>query len=269
MDLTGIAPVLLAFGGGVFTWGMTALGAATVLFARDVDRRVLDSTLGFAAGVMLAASCFSLLLPALALAEGGPLPHWVPATVGFLAGGAFLAVLDKLLPHLHLGRATRDAEGPRTRLRRATLLVLALTLHNLPEGIAVGVAFGGVDATAQGAPSVREALVLTLGIGVQDIPEGLALAFPLRRDGMSIGRAFFYGQLSGVVEPVGALLGAWAVGLSTALLPYALGFAAGAMVFVVIEELIPEAQSHEDTDLSTFGAMIGFAAMMVLDTALG
>lgn len=267
MHLSDASPVLLAFLGGLYTWGMTGLGAAVVFLARDVDRRVLDGTLGFAAGVMLAASCFSLLLPALALAEGGPVPAWVPATVGFLAGGLFLGLLDKLLPHLHLGRPTAAAEGPRTHLPRSTLLLLALTLHNLPEGIAVGVAFGGTGSP--GGPSIGEALVLTLGIGIQDVPEGLALAFPLRREGMSVWRAFMYGQLSGAVEPIGALLGAWAVGLSTALLPYALGFAAGAMVFVVVEELIPEAQANGDTDLPTVGAMIGFAMMMVLDTALG
>lgn len=265
-SLAELSPVLLALGGGIFTWAATAFGAAGVFFARDVDRRFMDAALGFAAGVMLAASCFSLLLPALDLAEGAGAPRWLPATVGFLLGGAFLWALDHALPHLHLGQPLSAAEGPRSRLPRTTLLVLALTLHNLPEGVAVGVAFG---AEGHDAASLAGAAALTLGIGIQDVPEGLALALPLRREGMSIGRAFLLGQLSGVVEPVGALLGAGAVALSTALLPYALGFAAGAMIYVVVEELIPEAQAHGDTDLPTIGAMIGFAGMMVLDTAFG
>lgn len=268
-QLAGLSPVLLALGAGVFTWAATALGAAGVFFARDLDRRVLDTALGFAAGVMLAASCFSLLLPALELAEGGPVPHWLPAAVGFVAGGAFLWALDHALPHLHLGSPTEAAEGPRSKLSRSTLLVIALTLHNLPEGIAVGVAFGAVEANGSFGASVASAAALTFGIALQDIPEGLALALPLRREGMSRARAFVWGQLSGAVEPVGALLGAIAVALSNAVLPYALGFAAGAMVFVVIEELIPEAQAHGDTNLPTVGAMLGFAGMMVLDTAFG
>ncbi len=262
--LAGLPTLLLALGGGTFTWAATALGAAGVFLARDVDRRMLDAALGFAAGVMLAASFFSLLLPALDLAEGGPLPRWVPATVGFVAGGVFLWALDHLLPHLHLGGPA--AEGPRSRLPRTTLLVLALTLHNIPEGVAVGVGFGAVG---HDGASVAGAAALALGIGVQDIPEGLALALPLRREGMSTLRAFWYGQLSGFVEPLGALVGAGAVALSTSLLPYALGFAAGAMVYVVIEELIPEAQAHGDTDLPTVGAMVGFTGMMILDTAFG
>ncbi|MES2644045.1 MAG: ZIP family metal transporter [Myxococcota bacterium] len=262
--LVSLSPLLLALGGGLFTWGMTAVGAAAVFFARDVDRRVMDAALGFAAGVMLAASCFSLLLPALALSRDGPLPVWLPATVGFLAGGAFLWALDRLVPHLHLNQPATGPEGPRVRLSSTTLLFLALTLHNFPEGVAVGVAFG---ATGQDVASLAGAATLTLGIGVQNLPEGLALALPLRREGLSVARAFLLGQASGIVEPVGAVLGAAAVTISTALLPYALGFAAGAMVFVVIEELLPEAQAHGDTDLPTLGAMVGFAGMMVLDTA--
>lgn len=257
--------MLLALGGGLFTWAATALGAAGVFFARDVDRRVMDAALGFAAGVMLAASCFSLLLPAIEMSEGGPTPRWLPATVGFLLGGAFLWALDHALPHLHLGQPVTRAEGPPSHLSRSTLLFLALTLHNLPEGVAVGVAYGA----SHDAASIASASALALGIGIQDVPEGLALALPLRREGMTVLRAFALGQLSGIVEPVGALIGAAAVALSTALLPYALGFAAGAMVYVVVEELIPEAQAHGDTDLPTVGAMVGFAAMMVLDTAFG
>lgn len=262
--LAHLPPILLALGGGLFTWGATALGAAGVFVGRDPDRRVMDSALGFAAGVMLAASCFSLLLPALTLAEHGPLPRWFPATVGFLAGGAVLWALDRLVPHLHLGQPFASREGPRVRLAPTTLLFLAMTLHNIPEGVAVGVAFG---AAGHEATSLAGASTLALGIAVQDIPEGLALALPLRSAGFSRARAFWLGQLSGIVEPIGAILGAAAVALSTAVLPYALGFAAGAMVFVVIEELLPEAQAHGDTDLPTLGAMIGFAGMMVLDTA--
>ena len=224
--------------------------------------------LGFAAGVMIAASFWSLLNPAIEMAEAAGGPAWVPATVGFLAGGAFLWLVDKILPHLHLGLPTDRAEGVRTGWQRSILLVLAITLHNIPEGLAVGVAFGAVAA---GFPSatLAGAVALAIGIGIQNFPEGTAVSVPLRREGMSRLRAFWYGQLSATVEPVAGVIGAAAVLLMRPILPYALAFAAGAMIFVVVEELIPEAQQEQNTDVATIGAMLGFAIMMTLDVALG
>ncbi len=252
----------------LFTWGMTAAGAALVFLTKAVNRRLLDSMLGFAAGVMIAASFWSLLLPALDLAQDGPLPAWAPALIGFLAGGLFLALIDKVIPHLHLGFSREEAEGPRTSWRRSVLLVTAITIHNIPEGLAVGVAFG---AAAAGIPEagLGAAVALALGIGIQNFPEGAAVSMPLRADGLPRWKAFMLGQLSGVVEPVAAVLGAVAVVAARGLLPYALSFAAGAMIFVVVEELIPESQRGGDTDLATVGALGGFAVMMVLDVALG
>jgi zinc transporter, ZIP family len=225
--------------------------------------------LGFAAGVMIAASYWSLLAPAIEMAEQtSSLPAWVPATVGFLLGGAFLWGVDKTLPHLHLGLSTEEAEGIPTRWQRSILLVLAITMHNFPEGLAVGVAFGAVAA---GLPSaaLMGAVVLALGIGLQNFPEGMAVSIPLRREGLSRSRAFFFGQLSGAVEPIAGVLGAAAVVLMRPILPYALAFAAGAMIYVVVEELIPESQLESITDVATIGAMLGFAVMMTLDVALG
>jgi ZIP family zinc transporter len=264
-ELHPIWQALLATG---FTWFLTALGAAAVFFCREIRRQVLDGMLGFAAGVMIAASFWSLLNPAIEMAEAAGGPAWVPATVGFLAGGAFLWLVDKILPHLHLGLPTDRAEGVRTGWQRSILLVLAITLHNIPEGLAVGVAFGAVAA---GFPSatLAGAVALAIGIGIQNFPEGTAVSVPLRREGMSRLRAFWYGQLSATVEPVAGVIGAAAVLLMRPILPYALAFAAGAMIFVVVEELIPEAQQEQNTDVATIGAMLGFAIMMTLDVALG
>ena len=264
-ELHPIWQALLATG---FTWFLTALGAAAVFFCREIRRQVLDGMLGFAAGVMIAASFWSLLNPAIEMAEAAGGPAWVPATVGFLAGGAFLWLVDKILPHLHLGLPTDRAEGVRTSWQRSILLVLAITLHNIPEGLAVGVAFGAVAA---GLPSatLAGAVALAIGIGIQNFPEGTAVSVPLRREGMSRLRAFWYGQLSATVEPVAGVIGAAAVLLMRPILPYALAFAAGAMIFVVVEELIPEAQQEQNTDVATIGAMLGFAIMMTLDVALG
>jgi ZIP family zinc transporter len=224
--------------------------------------------LGMAAGVMIAASFWSLLAPAIELSAELGVPKWLPATVGFLAGGAFLWSVDKILPHLHVGFAVSEAEGIKTSWQRSTLLVLAITLHNIPEGLAVGVAFGAVAHGIPGA-TLGGAIALALGIGLQNFPEGTAVAMPLRREGMSIRKSFFCGQLSGIVEPMAGVLGALAVIVMRPILPYALAFAAGAMIFVVVEELIPEAQRKGDTDIPTIGAMLGFAIMMVLDVALG
>ncbi|NWF77172.1 MAG: ZIP family metal transporter [Chloroflexi bacterium] len=266
--LQGLHPVLQALLATCFTWAMTAAGAAVVFTAKDISRRVLDAMLGFAAGVMIAASYWSLLAPAIEMSEGKSIPSWLPAVIGFLAGGLFLRVIDKVLPHLHIGFPTEEAEGVKTAWRRSTLLILAITLHNFPEGLAVGVAFGalaaGLPATTLGA-----AIALAIGIGIQNFPEGLAVSLPLRREGLSRRKSFWYGQLSGVVEPVAGVVGAATVIVAQPILPYALAFAAGAMIFVVIEELVPEAQRGGNTDLATMGGMVGFAVMMLLDVALG
>ncbi len=265
---SSLSPILQALLGTLFTWFVTALGAAMVFLFRTVNRRLLNSMLGFAAGVMIAASFWSLLAPALEMAAEGPLPEWIPAAVGFLLGGAFLWVVDRILPHLHLGLPIEEAEGIRTGWQRSILLVLAITMHNIPEGLAVGVAFGAVGAGLPAA-SLAGAVALAIGIGLQNFPEGAAVSIPLRREGFSRRRAFWYGQLSGVVEPVAAVIGAATVLLVRPLLPYALAFAAGAMIYVVVEELIPESQSDKNTDPATIGAMLGFVLMMVLDVALG
>ena len=265
---TALHPVWQALVATGFTWFLTALGAGAVFFFREINRKMLDGMLGFAAGVMIAASFWSLLNPAIEMAEAAGGVPWVPATFGFLMGGAFLWLVDKILPHLHVGLPTDRAEGVRTGWQRSILLVLAITLHNIPEGLAVGVAFGAVAA---GLPSatLAGAVALAIGIGIQNFPEGTAVAVPLRREGMSRLKAFWYGQLSATVEPVAGVIGAAAVLLMRPILPYALAFAAGAMIFVVVEELIPEAQQEQNTDIATTGAMLGFAVMMTLDVALG
>lgn len=266
-----LSPIMQALLGGLFTWGVTALGAALVFFTRSVKDALLDSMMGFAAGVMIAASVWSLIIPSIDMAEAQGVIPWLPAVIGFLGGGVFLRLCDAYLPHLHIGLPKTEAEGIPTKWRRSTLLVLAITLHNIPEGLAVGVLFGaaasGVDPT--GTASVAAAITLALGIGIQNFPEGVSVSLPLRRDGMGIGKSFWYGQLSGVVEPVSAVVGAVAVIFVRPLLPYALAFAAGAMIYVVVEELIPESQQHGNTDIATLGTMIGFSLMMVLDVALG
>jgi zinc transporter, ZIP family len=262
-------PALQAFLATLFTWGVTALGSALVFFFKTIHQRVLDAMMGFAAGVMIAASFWSLLAPAIELsASVSRLPAWAPALIGFLAGGVFLAVVDKILPHLHPSLALEQAEGIATNWRRSVLLVLAITLHNIPEGLAVGIAFGAVVHQLPGA-TLGAAVALAIGIGLQNFPEGTAVSVPLRREGMSRGKAFWYGQLSGIVEPVFGVLGAVAVLSMKPLLPYALSFAAGAMLFVVVEELIPESQRAGNTDLATLATMLGFSVMMVLDVALG
>ena len=261
-------PILQALLATIFTWGMTAAGAATVFLAKNVSRRLLNAMLGFAAGVMIAASFWSLLAPAIEMSEGSGVPGWIPATVGFLLGGAFLWVVDRILPHLHLGLEIEEAEGIKTTWQRSVLLVTAITLHNFPEGLAVGVAFGAVAAGLPAA-TLAGAIALAIGIGIQNFPEGLAVSMPLRREGFSRRKSFLYGQASGLVEPVAGVLGAAAVLLMQPILPYALSFAAGAMIYVVVEELIPESQQGQDTHMSTIGAMLGFAVMMILDVALG
>lgn len=262
-------PIVQALLATCFTWGVTALGAATVFVFRTLNRRMLDGMLGFAAGVMIAASFWSLLAPAIEMAEATlSVPAWVPAVLGFIAGGGFLCVVDSLLPHLHLGFPTSEAEGIHTHWSRSILLVLAITLHNIPEGLAVGVAFGALGADLPSA-SLAGAVALALGIGIQNFPEGAAVSIPLRREGMSRIKSFWYGQASGVVEPMAGVLGAALVMLMQPILPYALAFAAGAMIYVVVEELIPESQLEKNTHVATIGAIVGFAVMMMLDVALG
>ncbi len=255
----------------LFTWGVTAIGAATVFFFKTINKKVLNAMLGFAAGVMIAASFWSLLAPAIEMAEEVGQNAVLMAAVGFLSGGLFLFIADKLLPHLHMGQKTKDAEGIKTSWERSVLLVLAITLHNIPEGLAVGVAFG---AAALGLPSatMAGAIALALGIGLQNFPEGAAVSIPLRREGMSRFKSFLYGQASGIVEPFAGVLGAYAVVHMQQILPFALAFAAGAMIYVVVEELIPEAHQGNDnmrSDIATIGCLIGFTVMMVLDVALG
>jgi ZIP family zinc transporter len=261
-------PIWQALLATLFTWFLTAIGAAVVFFFKSVSRKILDGMLGFAAGVMIAASYWSLLAPAIEMAQELSLPSWVPATTGFLMGGVFLRIVDMVLPHLHLGFPMDEAEGLKTTWQRSVLLVLAITLHNLPEGLAIGVAFGAVAANLPSA-TLAGALALALGIGIQNLPEGTAVSVPLRREGMSKLKSFWYGQLSGVVEPIAGVLGAAAVLIMKPILPYALAFAAGAMIYVVVEELIPESHVGKNADIATMGAMLGFAVMMTLDVALG
>lgn len=261
-------PITQALLATLFTWAVTALGAALVFIFKTINKKVLNGMLGFAAGVMIAASFWSLLAPAIEMAEETNTPAWIPAAVGFLAGGAFLWGVDKLLPHLHIGSPIEEAEGIKTGWQRSILLVLAITLHNIPEGLAVGVAFGAIAANLPSA-SLAGAMALALGIGIQNFPEGAAVSIPLRREGLSRTKSFLYGQASGIVEPIAGVLGALAVIVMKPILPYALSFAAGAMIYVVVEELIPEAQQERNTDIATIGAMLGFTVMMVLDVALG
>lgn len=268
--MQNLHPLILALLAGAFTFGMTALGSAGILLRRDPSQRLMDVLLGFSAGVMLAASYWSLLAPSVEIsARTSPLP-WLPPAVGFAAGGIGLWGLDKIMPHAHLvvPGLSLEPEGLRTRWRRTTLLVLAITLHHIPEGIALGVAAGAVASAASGT-SIGAAVALALGLGVQNLPEGLAVSALLRREGASRGRAVYLGAMTGSVEPVAALFGAMLVGVSMVLLPYGLAFAAGAMVFVVIEELVPECQRSGHADAAVLAAIIGFTLMTVLDIALG
>jgi ZIP family zinc transporter len=262
----GLSPIVQALLATMFTWGLTALGAALVFGTKNVPRKVLDAMLGFAAGVMIAASFWSLLAPSISLSAEGPLPLWIPPLIGFLAGGFFLRLVDRVLPHLHPWMPLSEAEGIHTSWRRSMLLISAITLHNIPEGLAVGVAFGAVGAGIPEA-SLGAAIALSVGIGLQNFPEGAAVAMPLRREGISRSKSFFYGQLSAVVEPIAGVIGAAAVVLAKPILPYALAFAAGAMIFVVAEELVPEAK-RGSPDIAAMSLMVGFAVMMTLDVSL-
>ncbi|MCI6039572.1 MAG: ZIP family metal transporter [Clostridiales bacterium] len=261
-----MAPVYLAFLGTMFTFLATALGAATVFFfKKDIPHSMQRAFLGFAAGVMIAASVWSLLIPAMEIAEKSGTPAWLPAAGGFVLGAMFLLALDRLLPHLHPGSS--EPEGMKSSLARTTMLVLAVTLHNVPEGLAVGLAFG--LAGENSAMSLSGALALSLGMALQNFPEGAAISLPLKKEGLSNTRSFVYGALSGIVEPIAGVLGVLAAGAVTGIMPWLLAFAAGAMIYVVVEELIPEASLGEHSHTGTLSVMLGFLVMMVLDVALG
>ena len=264
--LENIDPILAAFYATMFTWLVTAAGASLVFFFKTMNRAVLDGMLGFTGGVMVAASYWSLLAPAIEMSEGEGFTKVIPAASGFLMGALFLFALDKTLPHLHIN--FKETEGIKSPWQRTTLLVLAITLHNIPEGLAVGVLFGGVAAGIPEA-SIAGAVTLAIGIGIQNFPEGIAVSMPLRRMGMSRRKSFMYGQSSAIVEPIAGVIGAFAVTFFTPILPYALAFAAGAMIFVVVEEVIPETQQDNNTDIATLGFIGGFIVMMSLDVALG
>lgn len=264
----GQSPLLQALLAGSLGWLVTAMGASLIFFTGSFSQKLFDLMLGFAAGVMIAASFWSLLEPAIEMAAETSSQPWIAPTVGFLMGAVCLRIIDQILPHLHIGFRRTEAEGPKTPWHKSILMILAITLHNIPEGLAVGVAFGAV---ASGIPSatLAGAMALAFGIAIQNFPEGIAVSMPLRREGASRTKSFFYGQLSGIVEPVSAVLGAALVLFFRPILPYTLAFAAGAMLFVVIEQAIPESQHGGHTDLATMGTISGFLIMMALDVGLG
>ena len=264
--LESINPVLAALYATLFTWFITALGASLVFFFKKMNRAFFDGMLGFTGGVMIAASFWSLLAPAIEMSKGEGFVKVFPAAIGFFLGALFLYGLDKVLPHIHIN--FKEAEGVKTPWHKSILLVLAITLHNIPEGLAVGVLFGGVAAGIDGA-TIGGAVALAIGIGLQNFPEGFAVSMPLRRQGLSRGKSFWYGQLSAIVEPIAGVIGAYAVMTFQPILPYALAFAAGAMIFVVVEEVIPETQQDKYTDIATMGFILGFIVMMTMDVGLG
>lgn len=245
----------------------TTLGSAMVFFIKNkIKPKVEKALLGFASGVMIAASVWSLLIPSLEMAEQQNIIKWVPATIGFLLGILFLLILDSIIPHLHLNSDT--PEGAQSKLKKTTMLVLAVTLHNIPEGMAVGVAFAGVLVGNTGL-TLAGAFALAIGIAIQNFPEGAIISMPLKSEGVSKTKAFIYGTLSGIVEPIGAVITILLTKLVVPILPYLLSFAAGAMIYVVVEELIPESQSGEHSNIGTLGVAVGFVIMMILDIALG
>jgi len=266
--LEAIGPVKAALAATIFTWALTAAGASLVFFFKNMHRKWFDTMLGFTGGVMVAASFWSLLAPSIEMSEGEGFVKVVPAAIGFALGALFIFGLDKITPHLHINFDKKNAEGPKTDWHSSTLLILAITLHNIPEGLAVGVIFGAAAMGLDGATTAG-AVALAIGIGIQNFPEGLAVSMPLRRQGVSRRKSFMYGQLSAVVEPIAGVIGALLVIQMTPILPYALAFAAGAMIFVVIEEVIPETQLDKYTDFATLGFVGGFIVMMMLDVGLG
>ena len=274
-------PIMQALYAGLFTWILTALGAALVFLFNSSNRKVLDTALGFTGGVMIAASFWSLLSPSIAYVEMqndmglSTMPVWLPPAIGFFLGALFLYILDKTIPHLHLFAKKEEAEGIETDWKKTILLVLAIALHNIPEGLAVGVAFGALanpellGMEGHTVFTIGGAIALAIGIGIQNFPEGFAVSMPLRRMGVSRWKSWQWGQLSAIVEPIFAVIGAAVVMTVLPILPYALAFAAGAMIFIVVEEVIPESQRGGNTDLATMGLIAGFIVMMCLDVALG
>ncbi len=275
------SPILQALYAGLFTWILTALGASLVFFFKSSNRKILDWALGFTGGVMIAASFWSLLSPAISYVELqnemgiSNLPSFFPPAIGFFLGALFLYWMDKIIPHLHLFAKDNEAEGIPTKWKKTVLLVLAIALHNIPEGLAVGVAFGALanpELLGMGGNSVFTiggAIALAIGIGIQNFPEGFAVSMPLRRMKVSKFKSWKWGQLSAIVEPIFAVIGAAIVMTVLPILPYALAFAAGAMIFIVVEEVIPESQRGGNTDIATMGLIIGFIIMMILDVSLG
>ena len=268
--LSNLSPVYQAFLATVFTWGVTALGAGLVFLFKKVNKNVMDAMLGFAAGVMIAASFWSLLSPAIEMASNLNMIPWLITFVGFFSGGLLLYIGDKIFNYFDKKLTRRKSkDGTKvTSFKRCLMLVVSITLHNIPEGLAVGVAFGSVVYGLNGA-TFSSACLLALGIGLQNFPEGTAVAVPLRREGISRRKSFFYGQLSGIVEPISGVIGALLVLKVQYLLPFLLSFAAGAMIYVVVQELIPESQSNKKKDLMALFTLIGFSVMMILDVALG
>jgi ZIP family zinc transporter len=262
------SPIRQALYATTMTWLLTAAGASVVFFFKTMQRKVLDTMLGFTGGVMLAASYWSLLAPAIEMSEAAGDSPWLAPAIGFLIGALFLFGMDKVIPHLHLNTKLSQKEGIDTDWNRTILMVLAITIHNIPEGLAVGVAFGAIASGLPGA-DLGGAIALAIGIGIQNFPEGIAVAMPLRRQGVSRLKSFWWGQLSAIVEPLAGVVGAVAVIYATPILPYALGFAAGAMIYVVIEEVVPETQQDKYADFATLGLIGGFIVMMVLDVSLG
>ena len=263
-----LSPVLQALIAAIFTWGVTMLGASIVFFFKEVKKGIMDALLGFSAGVMIAASFWSLLSPAIDMANSMKMISWLVVFLGFFSGGLLLFLGDKLYDFLQNRNKKRITASKSSKIKRCLMLVFSITLHNIPEGLVVGVAFGSLAYSLEGS-TLASSLTLALGIGLQNFPEGSAVSLPLRREGMSRKKAFFYGQLSGVVEPIAAVVGAILVLHIQSLLPFLLAFAAGAMIYVVVEELIPESQSNQKKDLMALFTLIGFSVMMILDVALG
>lgn len=262
--MNAYAAVLLGTG---ITFAATVIGSATVFLFKDkVNANFQRAFLGFAAGVMIAASIFSLIIPATEMAAEQGIIKWLPAAGGFLIGGIFLLVLDNIIPHLHI--EDKRPEGMKSSLKRTTMLVFAVTLHNIPEGMSVGLCFA-LAASGSSTMTMMASFALAIGIAIQNFPEGAAISLPLKQEGMSKGKSFVYGAMSGIVEPIGGLITVAIAGTISQLLPWLLGFAAGAMIYVVVEELIPEAHTESHTDSGTMGVMIGFLIMMILDIALG
>lgn len=262
-------PILLAFLATLFTYSVTLIGASIVFLFKKVKKNIMDAMLGFAAGIMIAASFFSLLEPSLKMSESLKMIPWIVTTIGFISGGLLLFIGDRIFTKIDKKISKNKDENNKTKsLKRCIMLILSITLHNIPEGLAVGVAFGGIAYGIEGA-TLSSALMIALGIGIQNFPEGTAVSVPLRREGLSRKKAFFFGQLSGLVEPISGVLGALLVLKVRTLLPFLLAFAAGAMIYVVVEELIPESQTNKRKELMALFTLIGFSIMMILDVALG